>query len=39
MAVLQIAKVGNPALRQIASPVDPATIGSRSFQQFLDERF
>ena len=39
MAVLPIAKVGNPALRQIASPVDLATIGSRGFQQFLDDMF
>ena len=39
MAVLPIAKVGNPALRQIASPVDLETIGSRGFQQFLDDMF
>jgi peptide deformylase len=39
MAVLSIAKVGNPVLRQIASPVDPATIGSRRFQEFLDDMF
>jgi peptide deformylase len=39
MAVLSIAKVGNPILRQIANPVDPAIIGSRHFQQFLDDMF
>jgi peptide deformylase len=39
MAVLSIAKVGNPILRQIAKPVDPAKIGSRHFQQFLDDMF
>jgi len=39
MAVLSIAKLGNPILRQIASPVDPATIGSRRFQEFLDDMF
>ena len=39
MAVLPIAKVGNPILRQIANPVDPATIGSRGFQKFLDDMF
>jgi len=39
MAVLPIAKIGNPALRQIANPVDLETIGSRGFQQFLDDMF
>ncbi len=39
MAVLPIAKVGNPILRQIANPVDPASIGSRKFQEFLDDMF
>ena len=39
MAVLSIAKIGNPVLRQIASPVDPATIESRRFQEFLDDMF
>ena len=39
MAVLPIAKVGNPILRKIANPVDPAIIGSRRFQQFLDDMF
>lgn len=39
MALLPIAKVGNPVLRQIAEPVDPETIGSRKFQQFIDDMF
>ena len=37
MAVLKIAKLGSPVLRQIASPVAPEKIGSREFQQFLDD--
>lgn len=37
MAVLKIAKLGAPVLRQIAAPVDPGKIGSRGFQQFLDD--
>lgn len=39
MAVLSVAKVGNPVLRQIANPVDPSTIGSPHFQEFLDDMF
>ena len=39
MAVLPIAKVGNPILRKIADSVDPDRIGSRNFQQFLDDMF
>ena len=39
MALLPIAKVGNPVLRQIAESVDPETIGSRKFQQFIDDMF
>ena len=39
MAILSIAKIGNPVLRQIAKPVDPADIGSRQFQEFLDDMF
>jgi peptide deformylase len=37
MAVLKIARLGSPVLRQIAAPVDPDTIGTRVFQQFLDD--
>ena len=39
MAVLPIAKIGNPVLRQQATPVDPASIGSRRVQAFLDDMF
>ena len=39
MALLSIVKVGNPVLRQIAEPVDPDAIGSRKFQQFIDDMF
>lgn len=37
MAVLPVAKMGNPVLRQVARPVDPAEINSRAFQQFIDD--
>ncbi len=37
MAVLKIAKLGAPVLRQRAAPVDPEKIGTRAFQQFLDD--
>ncbi|RMH07192.1 MAG: peptide deformylase [Nitrospirae bacterium] len=39
MAILPIAKIGNPVLRKIADPVDPDQIGSRAFQQFVDDMF
>ena len=39
MAVLPIVKIGNPILRQPAVPVDPGHIGSREFQQFLDDMY
>ncbi len=39
MAVLPIAKIGNPILRQVASQVDPDKIGGRKFQEFLDDMF
>ncbi|MDH3505002.1 MAG: peptide deformylase, partial [Nitrospirota bacterium] len=39
MAILPIAKIGNPVLRQQAKPVDPASIGSRRVQEFLDDMF
>ena len=39
MAVLPIAKIGNPILRRVADPVDPDVIGSRRFQEFLDDMF
>ncbi|WP_447980337.1 peptide deformylase [Candidatus Nitrospira bockiana] len=37
MAVLEIAKLGNPVLRKIAEPVPLEEIGSRAFQQFIDD--
>jgi len=37
MAVLKIVRLGSPVLRQIAAPVEPEKIGSRGFQQFLDD--
>lgn len=39
MALLPIAKLGNPVLRRVAAPVDPNEIGTRAFQQFLDDMF
>ncbi len=37
MAVLPIAKVGNPVLRTIAEPVDPAVIPTGTCQRFIDD--
>lgn len=37
MAVLKIAKLGNPILRQIAQPVGQDEIGTRAFQTFVDD--
>jgi peptide deformylase len=37
MALLTIVKLGNPVLRKLAQPVDPAEIKSRDFQQFIDD--
>lgn len=39
MALLPIAKLGNPILRQIAAPVHPSEIPTRAFQQFIDDMF
>jgi len=39
MATLPIAKIGNPVLRQVSAPIDPDTIHSRGFQQFIDDMF
>ncbi len=39
MALLPVAKVGNPILRKTASPVDVDSISSRVFQDFLDDMF
>jgi peptide deformylase len=37
MAVLKIAKLGDPVLRQVAQRIDPDHIGKRSFQQLVDD--
>ncbi len=37
MAVLKIAKLGAPVLRQIAEAVPPEKIGKRIFQEFIDD--
>lgn len=39
MALLPIAKLGNPILRKVANPVDLTEITSPAFQQFLDDMF
>ena len=39
MALLPVAKVGNPILRKLAQPVDVDTIGSRVFQDFIADMF
>ena len=39
MAVLPIAKLGNPVLRKVAVPVDPREIRTREFQQLIDDMF
>jgi peptide deformylase len=37
MALLPIAKLGNPVLRKLAQPVDPAEIKGRAIQQLIDD--
>src|SRR5947208_15594032 len=37
MAVLKIAKLGAPVLRQIAEPVPLEQVGKRVFQEFIDD--
>lgn len=37
MAVLKIAKLGTPVLREVAAAVVPDVIGRRSFQQLIDD--
>ena len=39
MAVLPIAKIGNPVLRKMASSVVPDIIATSAFQQFIDDMF
>jgi peptide deformylase len=37
MALLPIAKLGNPALRQLAQPVDLTELKGQAMQQFIDD--
>ncbi len=39
MAILPIAKLGNPILRQIAAKVDPRDIRTKELQRFIDDLF
>jgi peptide deformylase len=39
MAVLKIAKLGNPILRKIAAPIDPREIKSPDLQRLIDDMF
>ena len=39
MALLPIAKLGNPVLRKIAAPIDLRDIPTREFQQLIDDMF
>jgi peptide deformylase len=39
MAILKIAKLGNPVLRQIATPVDRYDIRTSKFQRLIDDLF
>ena len=37
MAILKVARIGNPVVRARARDVDPAVIRTRDFQRFLDD--
>jgi len=37
MAILKVARLGHPVLRQVAEPVDPAAIPSAGVQRFIDD--
>ena len=37
MAILKVARLGHPVLRQRAEPVDPGAVGSPEIQRFLDD--
>lgn len=39
MAILPIAKLGNPILRQMAAKVDPRDIRTKELQRFIDDMF
>ena len=37
MAILRVAQLGHPVLRQVAEPIDPAAIPTPEFQAFCDD--
>ncbi len=37
MAILQVARMGNPVLRKIAEPVSPGQLRTEEFQRFCDD--
>ena len=37
MAILKVARLGHPVLRQRAEPVDPGAVGSPEIQRFIDD--
>ena len=37
MAILKVARIGNPVVRARAKNIDPAVIKSRDFQRFIDD--
>lgn len=37
MAILKVARLGHPVLRQVAQPLDPASIRSPGVQRFIDD--
>lgn len=39
MAILQVARMGNPILRQVAEPVSPERIADPDFQRFCDDLY
>jgi len=39
MAILKIAKLGNPVLRKVAAPVDPRDIKGQEIQHLIDDMF
>src|SRR4029453_4851511 len=37
MAILKVARLGHPVLREVAKPVDPRAIGTPQVQRFIDD--
>src|SRR5262245_65610977 len=37
MAILKVARLGHPVLREVAKPVDPRAIRTPQFQRFVDD--